>query len=114
MSNGYDADFILFVVQVSKRRRSCRGPDILSNNVEYYVAFSTYNWSQFLSISTNEISADFRLCRVMCIGKEGTPGGCKSQVPHLIDILLTIFYFNTDHLNIVVFIDFYLFSAWRV
>ena len=80
----------------------------------YYLAFSTYNWSQFLSISTNEISADFRLCRVMCIGKEGTPGGCKSQVPHLIDILLTIFYFNADHLNIVVFIDFYLFSAWRV
>ena len=101
MSNGYDADFILFVVQVSQRRGSCRGPDILCNNVEYYVAFSTYNWSQFLSISTNEISADFRLCRVMCIGKEGTPGGRKSQVPHLIDILLTMFYFNADHLNIL-------------
>ena len=101
MSNVYDADFILFVVQVSQRRGSCRGPDILCNNVEYYVAFSTYNWSQFLSISTNEISADFRLCRVMCIGKEGTPGGCKSQVPHLIDILLTMFYFNADHLNIL-------------
>ena len=41
------------------------------------------------------------LCRVMCIGKEGTPGGCKSQVPHLIDILLTMFYFNADHLNIL-------------
>ena len=54
-----------------------------------------------MSISTNEISADFRLCRVMCIGKEGTPGGCKSQVPHLIDILLTMFYFNADHLNIL-------------
>ena len=54
-----------------------------------------------MSITTNEISADFRLCRVMCIGKEGTPGGCKSQVPHLIDILLTMFYFNADHLNIL-------------
>ena len=82
----------------------------------YYLAFSTYNWSQFLSISTIEISADFRSMSgdVKFIGKEGTPGGCKSQVPHLIDILLTIFYFNADHLNIVVFIDFYLFSAWRV
>ena len=102
---------------VQEERELCRrGPDVLCYNVEYCLAFSTYNWSQFLSISTIEISADFRSMSVMssALARKGTPGGCKSQVPHLIDILLTIFYFNTDHLNIVVFIDFYLFSAWRV
>ena len=77
MSNVYDADFILFVVQVSKRRRSCRGPDILSNNVEYYLAFSMYSWSQF--ISTIKVSADFRSISVMsnALAMRGPLGDAK-------------------------------------
>ena len=87
---------------VQEERELCRrGPDVLCYNVEYCLAFSTYNWSQFLSISTIEISADFRSMSVMssALARKGTPGGCKSQVPHSIDILLTMF--NADHLNIL-------------
>ena len=45
----------------------------------YYLAFSTYNWSQFLSISTNEISADFRSMSGDVHWQGGDPWGMQKS-----------------------------------
>ena len=45
----------------------------------YYLAFSTYNWSQFLSISTIEISADFRSMSGDVHWQGGDPWGTQKS-----------------------------------
>ena len=65
---------------VQEERELCRrGPDVLCYNVEYCLAFSTYNWSQFLSISTNEISADFRSMSGDVHWQGGDPWGTQKS-----------------------------------